>query len=918
MTRKLAPSNDTSFYITAAGFAAYLRCPTESYLTLQGEKRPDSFFDEIRARIAVAYKARANQSVRAKLRGAELIEFAQLSQEPANDIATRFVDCECTVLACNQRMSAGLHPKGNRRLRPECVSTLYSAWDRSDAPDNLLVCFGALAIVQTTGGKFAVTGKVIRGEGYRIKAVRFADHLAKTLEIIKAIDSLCKASDPPAPVLNKHCPSCAFQSRCRSIAMNRDDLSLVGAMTVKERAKYQEKGISTITQLSYGYRPRRRRRMNTTALPARPSAKHDHKLKALAIKKGCVHVVGSPSLAIEGTPVFIDVEGIPDRDFYYLIGLRYETGGPPVEHSFWADGPEGEYELWDECLRALQKVENPKVVHYGAYEARFLKLMRKRWRLPDFDAEFVDRIVDGSINLLAVSYGRIYFPTYSNGLKEIARWLGFQWTWPQASGSAAVLVRRCWELTSDDELRRKLIEYNIEDCRAAAIVAQAFTQICGNGEANGTRNLEIVDVGSLEVGFQRTFGKFPSALPEFEKINRSAYWDYQRSKVYVRTNKAIRRNAERAVKPFRMRAAEKEVVVDDRPASCPRCGASKVWIAKRSSHIVFDLNFTRRGIRRSAVHYWYNGYRCGACNREMTIHSGRDTKYGHHLRAYVLYLLIEMRLSNQKISEHVATVFNIAVTPTAVHYFKVELAHKYQPTYNRILEQIASGPLVHADETKGVVFGGGHYVWVFANLTSAAYVYSSSREASILEEVLAGFKGVLVSDFYGGYDALDCPQQKCLIHLMRDINDDVLKHPFNEELVFVAQQFGSLLRDVVQTIDQYGLRRRHLRKHKSAAERFLNDMAALQCTTESGTALKKRIIKNRQKLFTFLDYDNVPWNNNNAEHAVRAFTRLRNVMVTSTPKGTREYCVLLTVQQTLRYRGEGFLEFLRSGKTEID
>src|SRR5215831_5977748 len=40
---------------------------------------------------------------------------------------------------------------------------------------------------------------------------------------------------------------------------------------------------------------------------------------------------------------------------------------------------------------------------------------------------------------------------------------------------------------------------------------------------------------------------------------------------YRDTNKAIRRNAERAVKPLRMRAAEKEVVVDDRPASCPRC-----------------------------------------------------------------------------------------------------------------------------------------------------------------------------------------------------------------------------------------------------------------------------------------------------------------------------------------------------------
>ena len=52
----------------------------------------------------------------------------------------------------------------------------------------------------------------------------------------------------------------------------------------------------------------------------------------------------------------------------------------------------------------------------------------------------------------------------------------------------------------------------------------------------------------------------------------------------------------------------------------------------------------------------------------------------------------------------------------------------------------------------------------------------------------------------------------------------------------------------------------------------------MKCATEAGLALKKRIEKNRDKLFTFLDYDGVPWNNNNAEHAVRAFTRLRNII----------------------------------------
>jgi hypothetical protein len=92
----------------------------------------------------------------------------------------------------------------------------------------------------------------------------------------------------------------------------------------------------------------------------------------------------------------------------------------------------------------------------------------------------------------------------------------------------------------------------------------------------------------------------------------------------------------------------------------------------------------------------------------------------------------------------------------------------------------------------------------------------------------------------------------------------------------------------------------------------------MKCAMEAGLALKKRIEKNRDKLFTFLNYENVPWNNNNAEHAVRAFTRLRNIMSASTPKGHRECATLLSIQQTLRHRGMDFLEFLRSGRMEID
>ena len=53
------------------------------------------------------------------------------------------------------------------------------------------------------------------------------------------------------------------------------------------------------------------------------------------------------------------------------------------------------------------------------------------------------------------------------------------------------------------------------------------------------------------------------------------------------------------------------------------------------------------------------------------------------------------------------------------------------------------------------------------------FLYRPTREGDFLKSLLKGFKGVLVSDCYAAYAALDCPQQKCLIHLLRDMNQDL-------------------------------------------------------------------------------------------------------------------------------------------------
>ena len=168
-------------------------------------------------------------------------------------------------------------------------------------------------------------------------------------------------------------------------------------------------------------------------------------------------------------------------------------------------------------------------------------------------------------------------------------------------------------------------------------------------------------------------------------------------------------------------------MVDDRPKPAQDAVHRKFGLPCDMSNVNFDLKFTRRGIKRWAVRYRYNNYRCGACKAEMTPYAS-DSKYGPNIRAYIAYLLLEMRLSHQKMREHIATVFDVTVLKTIVYDIKQAMAQKYEPTYRAILEQIVAGPVVHADETKGVVYGGGHYVWIFANLTSVAYVYSASRE----------------------------------------------------------------------------------------------------------------------------------------------------------------------------------------------
>ena len=89
--------------------------------------------------------------------------------------------------------------------------------------------------------------------------------------------------------------------------------------------------------------------------------------------------------------------------------------------------------------------------------------------------------------------------------------------------------------------------------------------------------------------------------------------------------------------------------------------------------------------------------------------------------------------------------------------------------------------------------------------------------------------------------------------------------------------------------------------------------------SELAIKYQKRFKKYKDKLFAFLDYDNIPWNNNNAEHAIKAFAAYRrNVDGVFSEDGINDYLILLSIHQTCKYRGIRFLDFLKSREKSIN
>ena len=643
---------------------------------------------------------------------------------------------------------------------------------------------------------------------------------------------------------------------------------------------------------------------------------HKLELQALAIRTNKIYIQELPSLTRHPIELFLDIEGIPDQQAYYLFGLSVYENGHCSYYPFWGETDQDEERTWHQFLEKVNEYPEAPIYHYGTYEPKAIEKLATRYQLD------CSHIKQRLVNVLAFIYGKVYFPTQSNSLKDIGRLIGASWTAPNASGLQTLVWRHLWTETQDTKYKQLLITYNQEDCLALYTLNNELTGI--GATAASQPNIDFADSPkqlSTPVG-EQIHGRFEALL-------KFAHADYDEKKIRIQQNdteestnsKEHRRYVSH--KGYTLPRATKVIHIPQKDL-CPKCGDIPLQASSTlSERTITDLVFSKNGCRKTITKYVCPKGYCQKCCRYYSPEESSNFPsfhlYGHGLQAWVVYQRLALRLPYRLIVQSLKDLFNVHVAEANLVGFLKDFAHYYSDTEQLLVKHLLESPYIHADETRINLQGVDHYVWVFTDGTHVIFKLTETREATIVHDLLSDYQGILISDFYSGYDSVQSQQQKCLVHLIRELNDDLWKFPFDGEFESFILEVKNLIVPILEAVQTYGLKKKHLHMFRKQIDQFY-ERVIIDRTYHSDltTRYQSRFKRYRQSLFTFTAHDDIPWNNNMAERAIRHLAVQRKISGFFFKSVAPQYLLMLGITQTCRFQDKSLLKFLMSKEKNID
>ena len=267
--------------------------------------------------------------------------------------------------------------------------------------------------------------------------------------------------------------------------------------------------------------------------------------------------------------------------------------------------------------------------------------------------------------------------------------------------------------------------------------------------------------------------------------------------------------------------------------------------------------------------------------------------------------------------------------------------------YDRLREHLCQNDVLQVDETTCQVTKDGRssdaksYMFVYRTSELSVgkpvilYQYSKTRSRSSVQRFLEGFSGILVSDAFSGYKALDKEEPDiraafCWAHARRDYADALkalkgdAKDLAHETIAHKALTQISAIYKAESELKNASIEERQIRRHKEVLP-LVEAYFAWVREQEPATVLSEKTrdglkysLNQEKYLRVFLENGEVPIDNSATERAIRPFTIGRaNWHIIDTIHGAQASAMIYSLVETAKATKLKIYEYLKYLLTEI-
>ena len=362
---------------------------------------------------------------------------------------------------------------------------------------------------------------------------------------------------------------------------------------------------------------------------------------------------------------------------------------------------------------------------------------------------------------------------------------------------------------------------------------------------------------------------------------------------------------------------------------CPECGAALEQCTQRPlEQTILEIPVVQPRVIRLRT---YRNH-CQQCQQTVrsehplqvsTAVGAAGTQLGPRAVGFASYLNKSLGLSVRKACAVLEQVVGLSVSPGGLSQAMARAAQRLQPRYDELLATLRQSEALHCDETGWWVAAAPSWLWVLTNDQQTYYRITSARDRKAASALIGDhFKGVLVSDCLSIYDDLNPHQHKCYAHHLKAISQ-ALQTPSGAHSTYLRN-----LRALLHTAMALKRLMPHLHDDITAAIRHQLEARADQLLTHprgdpavnaqvrQEEKVRNRLYKQRDHLFTFLDYPTVEATNNPAERQLRPAVICRKLSCgNKTQAGARTWEILASLAATAQQQGDSFVDIVADAMT---